>query len=96
MQIHRIDIPVPSDTSTSASAPGTNPTHGPATAASRKNEAERAAGGSELDRLTRQLDGISDVRPDVVAAAKLRVQGGDYLTRAAAEQTAAAILDTDV
>ena len=52
-------------------------------------------GGSELDQLTRQLGGISDVRPDVVAAARVRVQRGDYLTRAAAEQTAAAILSKD-
>ena len=61
----------------------------------RENEAEGALGGSELDQLSRQLDAVSDIRPDVVAAAKVRVQRGDYLTRAAAEQTAAAILSKD-
>lgn len=62
---------------------------------SRENEAEGVVGGDELESLTRQLDEISDVRPDVVAAAKVRVQRGDYLTRAAAEKTAAAILGKD-
>jgi len=62
---------------------------------SRDNEAEGVVGGDELESLSRRLDGISDVRPDVVAAAKVRLQRGDYLTRAAAESTAAAILGKD-
>ncbi len=95
MQIHRIDIPSGGDTPRAARTPGTNTGRGPSLSAFRENEAEGVAGGSELDQLTRQLDGISDVRPDVVAAAKVRVQRGDYLTRAAAEQTAAAILSKD-
>ena len=95
MQIHRIDILTGGDTSHSARAPGTNSARRLANAASRENEAEGVAGGSELDQLSRQLDEISDIRPDVVAAASVRVQRGDYLTRAAAEQTAAAILGKD-
>ena len=61
----------------------------------RENEAEGVAGDSELNELSRQLGGISDIREDVVAMAKVRVQRGDYLTRAAAEKTAAAILSKD-
>ena len=95
MQIHRIDIPSGGDTPRTSRTPGTNTGRGQSKSAFRENEAEGVAGGSELDQLTRQLDGISDVRPDVVAAAKVRVQRGDYLTRAAAEQTAAAILSKD-
>lgn len=62
---------------------------------SRENDAEGVVGSDELELLTRQLDGISDVRADVVEAAKVRMQRGDYLTRAAAEKTAAAILGKD-
>jgi hypothetical protein len=51
---------------------------------------------SLADSLARQLGGISEVRPDVIAAAKVRMQRGDYLTRAAAEQAADAILNKDV
>ena len=96
MQIHRIDIPCGGDTPCSSRTSGTNTNRELTLSASRENDAEGLVGGSELDRLTRQLDGISDVRPDVVAAARVRVQRGDYLTRAAAEQTAAAILSKDV
>jgi len=64
-------------------------------AASRENEAEGVDGGDELEALSRKLDEISEVRPDVVAAAKVRVQRGDYLTRVAAEKSAAAILGKD-
>ena len=96
MHILRIDIPSGGDTPRSARMPGTNTDRGQSLSASRENEAEGVAGGRELDQLGRQLDGISDVRPDVVAAAKVRVQRGDYLTRAAAETTAAAILSKDV
>lgn len=96
MQIHRIDIPSGGDISRTSRAPGTYSDRGMSLSASRENEAEGAVGGSELDNLTRQLDGISEVRPDVVAAAKVRVQRGDYLTRAVAEKTAAAILSKDV
>ncbi len=62
---------------------------------SRENEAEGVAGDNELNELSRQLGEISDIREDVVAMAKVRVQRGDYLTRAAAEETAAAILSKD-
>lgn len=96
MQIHRIDIPTSGDTSRGASVSGPKLKGGPANAASRENDAEGVASSSELDQLARQLDEISDVRPDVVAAAKVRVQRGDYLTRAVAEKTAAAILNKDV
>jgi len=95
MQIHRIDIPSGGDTPRSARTPEMNTDREQSLSASRENEAEGVAGGSELNQLTRQLDGISDVRPDVIAAARVRVQRGDYLTRAAAEQTAAAILSKD-
>ena len=96
MQIHRIDIPTGGAGPRSSHPPGTNSDRGLSLSASRENEAEGAVGGSELEQLTRQLDGISEVRPDVVAAARVRVQRGDYLTRAVAEQTAAAILSKDV
>jgi hypothetical protein len=95
MQIHRIDIPSGGDTPRSARTPEMNTDREQSLSASRENEAEGVAGGSELNQLTRQLDGISEVRPDVVAAARVRVQRGDYLTRAVAEQTAAAILSKD-
>lgn len=96
MQIHRIDIPAGGDTPRSSRTSGTNTDREQSLSASQEYEAEGVAGGSELEQLIRQLDGISDVRPDVVAAAKVRVQRGDYLTRAAAENTAAAILSKDV
>ncbi len=95
MQIQRFD---------NASGSGTPRPLGPAgvktkdslqPSVSRENEAEGVVSGDELKSLSRQLDGIRDVRPDVVAAAKVRVQRGDYLTRAAAENTAAAILSKD-
>jgi hypothetical protein len=95
MQIHRFDIP----TGGSTGAPGTSGAksqRGHAAGSSFKNDAEGVANSSELDQLSRQLDGISEIRPEVVAAAKLKLQGGDYLTRAAAEQTAASILNRDV
>ena len=95
MQIHRIDIPSGGDTPRAARTSGPNTDREQSLSASRENEAEGVAGGSELEQLTRQLDGISDVRLDVVAAARVRVQRGDYLTRAAAENTAAAILSKD-
>lgn len=95
MEIHRIDIPTGGETPRSSRASGTNTDRELSLSSSREYEAAGVAGGSELDRLTRQLDGISDVRPDVVAAARVRVQRGDHLTRAAAEETAAAILSKD-
>ncbi len=60
------------------------------------NELGGAASGGELERLISHLGEFSDVRADVVAEAKVRVQRGDYLTRAVAEQTANALLNTDV
>ena len=96
MQIHRIDIPSGGDIARTSRTPGAYSDRGMSLTASRENEAEGAVGGSELDHLTRQLDEINEVRPDVVAAAKVRVQRGDYLTRAVAEKTAAAILSKDV
>ena len=95
MHIHRIDIPSGGEASRSKRASGANSDRGVSLPTSRENEAEGAVGGSELEQLTRQLDGISEIRPDVVAAAGVRVQRGDYLTRAAAEKTAAAILSKD-
>ena len=95
MQIHRFDnfsVPGPPR---SFGTPGAPSGKGIAGSVVRESEAEGALGGSELDRLSRQLDAVSEIRPDVVAAAKVRVQRGDYLTRAAAEQTAAAILSKD-
>jgi len=95
MQIHRFDNVSTSGTPRPSIAAGTNATD-LQTSVSRENSAEGVVGGSELESLSRQLDGISEVRPDVVAAAKVRLQRGDYLTRAAADQTAAAILNKDV
>jgi hypothetical protein len=64
-------------------------------AVSRESELSGAAGNGELEQLERQLGDIDEIRPDVVAAARLKVQRGDYLTRTAADQTAAAILSKD-
>ena len=95
MQIQRFD------NVSSAGAPrpnwiaGGNVKSGSQGSVSRENDAEGVVGSDELESLTRQLDGISDVRSDVVEAAKVRMQRGDYLTRAAAEKTAAAILGKD-
>ena len=95
MQIQRFD------NVSSAGAPrpnwiaGGNVKSGSQGSVSRENDAEGVIGSDELESLTRQLDGISDVRSDVVEAAKVRMQRGDYLTRAAAEKTAAAILGKD-
>ncbi|MBL8817650.1 MAG: flagellar biosynthesis anti-sigma factor FlgM [Planctomyces sp.] len=61
----------------------------------RETEAGGVTGGGELETLTRRLGDYSDVRADVVEEAKVRVQRGDYLTRASAEQTAAAMLSKD-
>lgn len=96
MQIHRFDIPSGGSTPRSAGASAPNSQRGIAVGGSRENDAEGVANSSELKQLSRQLDGISDIRPEVVAAAKLRVQAGEYLTRAAAERTAASILNKDV
>jgi hypothetical protein len=95
MQIHRFDIPTGGSTR-AAGTSGAKSQRGNAAGPSLENDAEGVANSSELDQLSRQLDGISEVRPEVVAAAKLKLQGGDYLTRAAAEQTAASILNKDV
>ena len=95
MQIQRFD------NVSSAGAPRPNWTAGGSAkngmqgSVSRENDAEGVVGSDELESLTRQLDGIGDVRADVVEAAKVRMQRGDYLTRAAAEKTAAAILGKD-
>lgn len=59
------------------------------------SEAGGAATTGELDHLTRLLGEFSEVRADVVAEAKVRVQRGDYLTRASAEATADALLSKD-
>ncbi len=95
MQIHRFDISTGGSTRP-ASASGAKSQRGNTAGTSLENDAEGVANSSELDQLSRQLDGISEVRPEVVAAAILKLQGGDYLTRAAAEKTAASILNKDV
>jgi hypothetical protein len=93
MQIHRFDNVSSAGTPRPVIAGGNGATD-PQGTTSRDNMAE-GVGGGELEFLTRQFDGISEVRPEVVAAAKMRMQRGDYLSRAAAEQTAAAILSRD-
>jgi hypothetical protein len=95
MQIHRFDIPAGGSTRAEG-ASAAKSQRGNAAGSSSENDAEGVANSSELDQLSRQLDGISEIRPEVVAAAKLKLQGGDYLTRSAAEQTAASILNKDV
>ena len=95
MQIHRFDISTEASTR-AAGASGAKSPRENAAGTSLENDAEGVANSSELDQLSRQLDGINAIRPEVVAAAKLKLQGGDYLTRAAAEQTAASILNKDV
>jgi len=95
MEIHRFDIPTGGSTRP-AGASGAKSQRGNSAGTSLENGAEGVANSSELDQLARQLDAISEIRPEVVAAARLKLQGGDYLTRAAAEQTAASILNKDV
>ncbi len=94
MQIHRFDN-VGSTGAPRSARPVTTNSKDSQSSVSRDNQAEGVDGADELKSLSQQLDGISDVRPDVVAAAKVRVQRGEYLTRAAAEKTAAAILGKD-
>ena len=91
MEIHRFDNVSATRTPRPVIASGMMDSQ---SSASRDNIAE-GVGGHSLEFLSRQLDAISDVRSDVVAAAKMRMQRGDYLSRAAAEQTAAAILSRD-
>ena len=95
MQIYRFDNPANSGTLRPAMAAGANAVNLQGSV-SRENNADGVIGSTELESLSRQLDGISEVRPDVVAAAKVRMQRGDYLTRAAAEQAAVVILNRDV
>lgn len=96
MQIHRIH------TAEQLSGPisgvrqnGGSAGSGTAKSMGSKAEAGGAAEARELEQLNRLLGDVSEVRPDVVAEAKVRMQRGDYLTRAAAERTAAAILSKD-
>ena len=49
----------------------------------------------EIERWSSRLAAEPEVRPDVVAAARLRLSSGTLLTRRAAEQTAAAIIRTE-
>lgn len=96
MQIHRFDNVGNSGAARSVRTANTNAKDGVSGGTSKENDAEGVIGESELASLGRQLDGISDVRDDVVEAAKVRVQRGDYLTRAAAENLADALLNKDV
>jgi hypothetical protein len=95
MQIQRFDNISSTGTPRSVRTAASNSNEQLQGSVSRENEAEGIDDGDELKSLSAKLSGISEVRPDVVAAAKVRVQRGDYLTRAAAEQTAAAILGKD-
>ncbi|MCA9063976.1 MAG: hypothetical protein KDA96_12985 [Planctomycetaceae bacterium] len=96
MQIHRFDNagsaqPTPLGVRTGAGISGSRTSAD----GTRTSEAGGSVNGSELDALIGQLANISDVRAEVVAEAKVKVQRGDYLTRAAAEETAAALLSKD-
>lgn len=96
MQIPRIHIPGQSHTSSpNLRTGGGAGRSGAAGSSSREAEAGGAANSGELDQLSRQLGQVSEVRADVVAEAKVRVQRGDYLTRAAAENIADALLSKD-
>ncbi len=96
MQIQRFDLRnQPAPNSVGIRRSGGTAGSGASGSVSRESEAGGAAGSGELESLARQLDSVSEVRAEVVAAAKVRVQRGDYLTRAAAEKTAAAILSKD-
>lgn len=96
MQIHRFDNVGNSGAARSVRSANTGAKDGISGSVSKENDAEGVVGESELASLTRQLDGVSEVRDDVVEAAKVRVQRGDYLTRAAAEKLADALLNKDV
>ncbi|MCA9033720.1 MAG: flagellar biosynthesis anti-sigma factor FlgM [Planctomycetaceae bacterium] len=96
MQIPRTHIPGQSAASPSGVRKGGSAARsGDTGRVSREPEAGGTVNSGELDQLSRQLGEISEVRADVVAAAKVRVQRGDYLTRAAAENIADAILSKD-
>jgi hypothetical protein len=96
MQIHRFDHAGNAGATRSVRLANTSAKDGISGSVSRENDAEGVVGESELASLSRQLGGISEVRDDVVEAAKVRVQRGDYLTRAAAEKLSDALLNRDV
>ena len=96
MQIHRFHTGgQPSAPSNGVRKGDGSAKSGSAKSASHETEAGGAEGGGELDQLTRRLSDVSEVRAGVVAEAKVRLQRGDYLTRAAAEKTADALLSKD-
>lgn len=51
--------------------------------------------GEQLQSLTQQLSRVPDVRFDVVNAVRERLDRGEYVSRHAAERTAAAIQGTE-
>lgn len=96
MQIPRIHIPgQPAASSSSLRKGGAAGKSGDTSSVSRDADAGGTADSGELDQLTRRLGEFSEVRADVVAEARVRVQRGDYLTRAAAENIADALLSKD-
>ncbi len=96
MQIYRfhssVQTPVPRRDIQSRDLAGSTSSSG---AVARESEAGGVENNGELEVLTRRLGEYSEVRPEVVQEAKVRVQRGDYLTRAAADQAAAAMLSKD-
>ena len=67
----------------------------PSRSASSASSSERpsdASNSDEISPLMAGLDEIPDIRPEVMEEVRDRLKRGDYLTRDAAEKTAAAIL----
>jgi len=60
----------------------------------RSEVAERSR-SPEVAQLTAQLRTIPEVRSEVIAAVEQKLKDGSYLTREAAEQTAAVLLNSE-
>jgi hypothetical protein len=96
VQIQRFDLRNQTASGPSGLRRGTNASGSSGSnGVSRDVDAGGGAASGELEQLSRRLGEVSEVRAEVVAEAKVRMQRGDYLTRAAAEKTAAAILSKD-
>lgn len=92
MQIHRLHLPEaapnPLHTKTSGGASDVSDLR-PATA---EGDVSSTAPDSALATYVAQLRQIPDTRDSVVARAREKVAGGDYLTRTSAEATAEVVL----
>jgi hypothetical protein len=96
MNIHRYHIdshPFPAPHTAVARGPGDAPDTSAARPATRTKDDGVSSGVA--NRLVEWLANVPEVRADVVAAARVKVASGELLTRAAAEDTAAAFYRQD-